>query len=259
MATVFKLDSTDFNNTLDQYMDLSRKELFNEVNRRAARICARAISLTPRANIDKIVRDMKAVEVVKASYIKTTKTGQKASLGKGGKTTQGKRTVSYMGKAEAFAIANWRLARGKRLGFYRKFPNSFAGPGRGKSGGTASQFYDRFVTTHRSSRGYIASGWLKAFNLFSSIAKGQVMPKGTEPDVKRTIKFFPALKGTAGRGYGKPAQMVGDVFKAVFANAARGVEKIGRMPLRVAIRAEELDMKTYIEDRMQKIFNNIAR
>ena len=148
MSTVFKLDSTDFNNTIEQYISLSRKELLTEVNRRAANICARAVNLTPRANIDKIVRDMKAVEVVKASYVKTTKKGEKVALGKGGKTTQGKRTVSYMGKAEAFAIANWRLARGKRLGFYRKFPNSFAGPGRGKSGGTASQFYDRFVTTH---------------------------------------------------------------------------------------------------------------
>lgn len=255
MATVFKLDSTDFNNTIEQYISLSRKELLTEVNRRAANICARAVNLTPRANIDKIVRDMKAVEVVKASYIKTTKKGEKVALGKGGKTTQGKRTVSYMGKAEAFAIANWRLARGKRLGFYRKFPNSFAGPGRGKSGGTASQFYDRFVTTHRSSSGYIAAGWLKAFNTLREMVKGV---KTLQPD-KNVANYFKTLKGSAGRGFAKPATMIGDVFKAVFANAARGIDRVGRMPLRVAMRLEENDMKDYIARKNQQLLNTLAR
>jgi len=256
MATVFKLDSTDFNNTIEEYISLSRKELLTEVNRRAANICARAVNLTPRANIDRIVRDMKAIETVKASYVKTTKRkGEFVALGKGGKTTQGARTVGYMGKAEAFAIANWRLRRGKALGFYRRFPNSFAGPGRGKSGGTASQYFDRFVTTHRSSSGYIAAGWLKAFNTLREMVKGV---KTLQPD-KVVANYFKTLKGSAGRGFAKPAMMVGDVFKAVFANAARGIDKVGRMPLRVAMRLEENDMKDYIARKNQQLLNTLAR
>lgn len=256
MATVFKLDSTDFNNTIEQYISLSRKELLTEVNRRAANICARAVNLTPRASLNRIIKDMKAIETVKASYVKETKKrGQYVALSKGGKTTQGKRTVGYMGKAQSFAIANWRLRRGKSMGFYRRFPSSFAGPGKGKSGGTASQFYDRFVTTHRSSRGYIAAGWLKAYNTLKEVIVGA---RTVQPD-KGIVNYFRSLKGSAGRGFGKPAVMIGDVFKAVFANAARGIDRVGRMPLRVAMRLEENDMKDYIERKNQQLLNTLAR
>ena len=58
MATLFKLDATEFNQTIDKYLELSRRERVNELNRRAANICARAANLTPRANPDRIVRDM---------------------------------------------------------------------------------------------------------------------------------------------------------------------------------------------------------
>ena len=255
MSKLAYLDTSEFNKTLEKYLELSRKELVDEVNRRAANVCARAINLTPRANPDKIVRDMKAIETVKASYIK--KSG-KEGLSKGGKTTQGKRTIGYMGKPEAFKIANWRLKRGKALGFYRKFPNSFAGPGKGKTGGTASAFYDRFVTTHRSSSGYIAAGWLRAYNTFKMVVKNFKTAKEAKPN-PQILKGFAQVKGSAQKGYGKPAQLIGDVFRAVFANAADGVEDYGVRALEDAIRLEEIDMKNKIEEWQQELLNKLAR
>lgn len=253
MPTIFRLDSKEFNQTIDKYISISKKELVNEVNRRAANVCARATSETPRANIEQIVSDMKAIETVKASYIKETKRrGEYVALGKGGKTTQGKSTVGYMGKAESFAIANWRLKRGKTKGFYSQFPNKFAGPGRGKRGGTASEFYQKFVKRARSSSGYVASGWLKAYYFFASIATG----KKLAPD-KQIAGFFKTLKGSAGKGKGIAAVAGGDRVRAIFFNAADGVERVGQEALERAMQIEEADMKTYIARKEQENLNKL--
>ena len=255
MATLFKLDATEFNQTIDKYLELSRRDRVNELNRRAANICARAANLTPRASPDRIVRDMKAVETVMASYVKVTKRkGESVALGKGGKTTQGKSTVGYMGKAEAFAIANFRLQRGKRMGFYSKFPKNFAGPGRGNSGGTASQFYQRFVKRARSSSGYIAAGWLPAFRHFSQIAKGKTIKIKGGLD-----EFFKKLKGSAGQGFGIEATPVGDKVKAIFVNTANGAGKIGQRALQDALREEQQDLVIGIEKNEQRILNTVNR
>jgi hypothetical protein len=255
MATIFKLDATEFNQTIDKYLELSRRERVNELNRRAANICARAANLTPRASPDQIVRDMKAIETVMASYVKVTKRkGESVALGKGGRTTQGKSTVGYMGKTEAFAIANFRLQRGKRMGFYSKFPKNFAGPGRGNSGGTASAFYQRFVKRARSSSGYIAAGWLPAFRHFSQLAKGQTIKIAGGLD-----KFFKTLKGSAGQGFGIEAIQAGDKVKAIFVNAAKGAGKIGQRALQDALKQEQLDMIPYIERKEQEALNKANR
>jgi hypothetical protein len=196
MGNLFKLDATEFNRTIDLYLDLTNKDRIDELNRRAANICARATSLTERADQEDIIGDMKAIETVTASYVKKTKRkGEYVALSKGGKTTQKQATVNYMGSQEAFKIANWRLARGKTLGFYNKFPSKLAGPGRGKKGGTASQFYNKFVKRAKSSAGYIAAGWLPAFYHFVS----KTNKKTIQPD-RVILKFFRTLKGSAGMG-----------------------------------------------------------
>lgn len=255
MPSIFRLDSTEFNQTVEKYIQVSKKELVNEVNRRAANVCARATSETPRADIEKIVKDMKAVETVAASYVKETKRrGQYVALGKGGKTTQGKSTVQYMARGEAFAIANWRLKRGRAKGFYGSFPKNFAGPGRGKSGGTASAFYSKFVKRARSSSGYIAAGWLKAYYYFASIATGRKLA----PD-QRISKFFKTLRGSAGMGRGIAAVSGGDRVRAIFFNAADGVEKIGQEPLERALQIEEADMKSYLDRKEQENLNKVNR
>ncbi len=259
MKNLMTLDAREFNKTLDIYLDMSRKERYNELNRRAANICARAASLTPRADIDDIVNDMKATETVTASYVKTTKKkGETVALGKGGKTTQGKSTIGYLGSAEAFRIANWRLARGKRMGFYsgkRGFPAKLAGPGRGKKGGTASEFYQKFVKRARSSSGYLAAGWLPAFYYFKKLTIG----KTVKPDSTLT-KFFSALKGSAGGGFGISNILASsDLVKAIFVNTASGISKIGSRSLQNAINEEEQDMKIYLARKEQELADKANR
>jgi hypothetical protein len=142
------------------------------------------------------------------------------------------------------------------MGFYKNFPaKSFAGPGRGKSGGTASQFYSKFIKRARSSAGYIAAGWLPAFNHFSKIDIGKTVKFD-----KVLSKFFPTLTGSAGLGFGIEAiQASGDVVKAIFANAAAGANKIGQLALQDAVKEEEEDMKKYILPREKALADKAIR
>jgi len=116
MGNFFKLDAREFNRTIDLYLDLTNRDRIDELNRRAANICARAAGLTPRSNLEDIVNDMKASQSTK--YLKTTKRMGTYLAERKGKNPK----ITYFAEkakaVEAFAIANWRLARGKRMGFY---------------------------------------------------------------------------------------------------------------------------------------------
>jgi hypothetical protein len=256
MGNFFKLDAREFNKTIDLYLDLTNRDRIDELNRRAANICARAASLTPKADLEDIVNDMKASQSTK--YLKTTKKRGTYLAERKGKNPK----ITYFAEkakaVEAFAIANWRLARGKRMGFYsgkRPFPNKLAGPGKGKKGGTASEFYNKFVKRARSSAGYIAAGWLPAYYHFSNLAS-----RKAKPIDKNLAKYFKALKGSAGLGYGiENVLAAGEVVKAVFVNAASGIGKIGQLALQNAINEEEADMKTKIAQEQQKIADKVNR
>ena len=163
------LDASDFNKTLQRYMELSGRFYVDETNRRAANICLRAMAKTKGADIEAIRKSLKADEVIEESYISVSKKGKETErLRKNPK-------LMYMGRKEAFKIATWRIRRGKNKGFYQSFPRSLAGPGRGHKGrsGSASIFYNKLVKTSRSASGYIAAGWIPAYNFFKSLgAKG---------------------------------------------------------------------------------------
>jgi len=258
MGNFFKLDAREFNRTIDLYLDLTNRDRIDELNRRAANICARAAGLTPKANLEDIVNDMKASQSTK--YLKTTKRRGTYLAERKGKNPK----ITYFAEkakaVEAFAIANWRLARGKRMGFYsgkRPFPNKLAGPGRGKKGGTASEFYDKFVKRARSSAGYIAAGWLPAYYHFSNLVGRKAKPMAID---RNLAKYFRALKGSAGLGFGiENVLAAGEVVKAVFVNAASGIGKIGQLALQNAINAEEEDMKIKIAQEQQKIADKANR
>jgi hypothetical protein len=74
------------------------------------------------------------------------------------------------------------------------------------------------------------------------------------------VKYFRALKGSAGLGYGIDNVLAaGEVVKAVFVNAASGIGKIGQRALQDAINAEEADMKVKIAQEQQKIADKVNR
>ena len=250
------LDTTDFNKTLQRYMELSGRFYVDETNRRAANICLRAMAKTKGADIEAIRKSLKADEVIESSYVSVSKKGKESvRLRKNPK-------VMYMGKKEAFQIATWRIRRGKNKGFYQSFPRSLAGPGRGNKGrsGSASMFYNKLVKTSRSASGYIAAGWIPAYNFFKSLGVKGPEPTETKKASKSLMKRFSILKGSANFGGGVAATI--GKCRAVFGNSADGADivKTGAWRgLQSAMNDEEADMKVYIERKNQEIADKLKR
>ena len=248
------LDAKDFNKTLQRYMELSGRFYVDETNRRAANICLRAMAKTKGADIEAIRKSLKADEVIESSYVSVSKKGKESvRLRKNPK-------LMYMGKSEAFKIATWRIRRGKNKGFYQSFPRSLAGPGRGNKGrsGSASIFYNKLVKTSRSASGYIAAGWIPAYNFFKSLGVKGPEPTEAKKASKSLMKRFSILKGSANFGGGVAATI--GKCRAVFGNSADGADvvKTGAWRgLQSAMNDEEADMKVYIERKNQEIADKL--
>jgi len=248
------LDTTDFNKTLQKYMELSGRFYVDETNRRAANICLRAMAKTKGADIEAIRKSLKADEVIESSYVSVSKKGKETvRLRKNPK-------LMYMGKKEAFKIATWRIRRGKNKGFYQDFPRSLAGPGRGHKGrsGSASIFYNKLVKTSRSASGYIAAGWIPAYNFFRSLGLKGKEPQEAKKASKSLMKRFSVLKGSAHFGGGVAATI--GKCRAIFGNSADGADTAragGWMGLQSAMNDEEADMKVYIERKNQQIADKL--
>jgi len=251
---VIVLDASEFNKTLQKYMGLSGRFYVDETNRRAANICLRAMAKTKGADIEAIRKSLKADEVIESSYVSVSKKGKETvRLRKNPK-------LMYMGKKEAFKIATWRIRRGKNKGFYQDFPRSLAGPGRGHKGrsGSASIFYNKLVKTSRSASGYIAAGWIPAYNFFRSLGLKGKEPQEAKKASKSLMKRFSVLKGSAHFGGGVAATI--GKCRAIFGNSADGADTAragGWMGLQSAMNDEEADMKVYIERKNQQIADKL--
>ena len=232
MANVFKLDTKDFNTTIDKYIELRNIDYLKEVNRRAANIIMKAMEYTKRTNPDKVIGELGAIQQVRRL---------KKGLGK--ETKAKKNRFFYKGSPVGYKIFNWR----------RKFRKQSLPPalrGKGLGGKEMGEKYNSFVKAVRRSCAYIVAGWLPALNRYKQ--------QGIK-DAKSDIKKEPARQTSAGKGYAIPAQRSGDFIKTIFANTANAVDKIGVAPLRLAFRIEELDMKTYIERKEQERLNKLKR
>jgi len=230
--TVFKLDTTDFNKTIDRYVSERNVDFVKEANRRAANIIMNAMKYTKRTNPSRVVAELGAIEKIR--------------LLKSGKETKAKRNREfYKGTPAGFKIFNWR----------RKFRPESLPPklrGGGLGGKEMGRLYNSFVKSAKRSCAYVVSGWLPALNRYKEI--------GVRPSVKQEQgqqKRSPSTKTSAGKGYAIPALSAGDYIKTVFVNAVNGIEKIGQAPLRLAFRLEELDMKQYIERKEQERLNKL--
>jgi len=230
--SVFKLDTTDFNKTIDRYVSERNVDFVKEANRRAANIIMNAMKYTKRTNPARVVAELGAIEKVR--------------LLKSGKETKAKRNREfYKGTPAGFKIFNWR----------RKFRSESLPPklrGGGLGGKEMGRLYNSFVKSAKRSCAYVVAGWLPALNRYKEI--------GVKPSVRQEQgqqKRSPSAKTSAGKGYAIPAQSAGDYIKTVFVNAVNGIEKIGQAPLRLAFRLEELDMKQYIERKEQERLNKL--
>jgi len=232
MLTKFKLDTTDFNKTIDRYVQERNVDFVKEANKRAANIIMKAMQYTKRTNPARVIAELGAIEKVR--------------LLKSGKETKAKKNREfYKGTPAGFKIFNWR----------RKFRPESLPPklrGKGLGGKKMGVLYNSFVKSAKRSCAYVVAGWLPALNIYREI--GVKLGK-QEAGQKRS----PSPRTSAGKGYARPAFAAKDFIKTTFANAVNGIDKIGRAPLRLAIRLEELDMKQYIENKEQERLNKLQR
>jgi len=231
MNNSFKLDTKDFNQTIDRYIKLRNTDYLTEVNRRAANIIMKAMQYTTRTNPDKVVSELGATQQVR-----------RLKGGTGRETKAKKNRDFYKGGIAGYKIVNWR----RRVG-PQSLPPGLRGKGLG--GKAMGAKYDSFVKAARRSCAYIVAGWIPALNRYKE--------QGIK--IKSDIKRSPSKKTSAGKGYAIPAQRAGDYLKTIFANSANGVEKIGVKPLQIAFRLEEQDMREFMEREEQKRLNKLKR
>jgi hypothetical protein len=231
MDNGFKLDTKDFNQTIDKYIKFRNADYLTEVNRRAANIIMKAMQFTKRTDPSKVVSELGATQQVR-----------RLKGGTGRETKAKKNRDFYKGGIAGYKIFNWRR---------RVRPQSLPPPLRGKGlgGKEMGQKYDSFVKSARRSCAYIVAGWIPALNRYKQ--------QGIK--IKSDIKRSPSQRTSAGKGYAIPAQRVGDFLKTTFANSANGVEKVGVKPLQTAIQLEEQDMRLFMEREEQKRLNKLKR
>jgi len=230
MASVFKLDSTRFNDTIDKYVQMRNVDFVYECNRRAINIIMKAMQETKKTNPLRVQAELQA--------------RAESALTKTGKISKRKKFKAfYKGSPVGYKILNWRK---------KHRPESLIKELRGKPVGGKSMGlqFNRFVSSAKSSCRYITEGWRPALNIYKKIGMSILRaPK----DAKRT----PAPQTSAGKGYAVPAKRAGDYIRSIFANTANGVGKIGVSALRKAFAREELDMKSKIEEMEQKRLNKL--
>jgi len=231
MDNVFKLDTKEFNQTIDKYIKYRNADYLTEVNRRAANIIMKAMKFTKRADPSKIASELRAIQQVR-----------KLKGGMGKETKAKKNRDFYKGSPVGYKIFNWR----------RKNRPSSLRPklrGKGLAWEQMGTQFDAFVKATKSSCNYIVAGWIPALNRYKQ--------QGVK--IQSDIKRSPSPQTSAGKGYAVPAQRAGDFLKTIFANTANGVEKIGAKPLQIAIQLEEQDMRLKMEQDEQKRLNKLKR
>jgi len=231
MDNSFKLDTKDFNQTIDKYIKFRNDDYLTEVNRRAANIIMKAMQYTKRADASKIASELRAIQQVR-----------KLKGGTGRETKAKKNRDFYKGSPVGYKIFNWRR---------RHRPSSLrpALRGKGLAWEQMGTQFDAFVKATKSSCAYIVAGWMPALNRYKQ--------QGIK--AKSDIKRSPSKQTSAGKGYAIPAQRAGDYLKTIFANSANGIEKIGLKPLQIAFSIEEKDMREFMEREEQKRVNKLKR
>jgi hypothetical protein len=236
--TVFKLDTAEFNRTIDKFVIERNLDFVKEANRRAVNIIMKAMEETKKANPLKVEADLRVASV------ESFKTPRQLKFNKEPKRKKFK--AFYKGSPVGYKIFNWR----------RKNRPSSLRPdlrGKGLAWEQMGTQFDAFVKATKQSCAYIVAGWLPALNTYKEI--GVKLEKKQPPGQKRS----PAPQTSAGKGFAIPALKAGDFIKTIFFNTANGVEKVGKAALQKAFIREEQDMKVKLAEMEQKRLNKLRR
>lgn len=218
------INTSGLNDQIQRSLKRTSKTVPEIVNQRSLNVAGRAMNETPRADKERIVREVGEVGEV-ARRLKVTKSGR---LKRGGKIFAG--SSSQTGVPLAALIINKRRAS-KGL--------------KGLNGKEMERAIVKMVAGRKRSVGFEASAWIPAQRELSSRLKKPFRIGRT-----KGIAIYGRPKGEA-----RPATS-GFNASATIVNNAKEIQKVGTPALQKGIQAEEQDLKKHLlEKDMKEIFD----
>jgi len=226
-----KIDDREFQQTLREYVMVSKRTIPEIVNTKAYYIVRRAIYETPKA--DKMVIGKSLAGLIYA--YKDTKGGARRML----------KTVTRYGRWNqatqvplAALLVNWKRGQMGKAGLY---------------GQNMAAAVKGFIASRQRSVAFIRSGWLPALRILAPFVKNKA---GAAPLDSET-KQYGRARGRAtpaSEGFHVSATIVnaiGEGAKDADAKAA-ALDKYAQPALQRAFDAEEASMRQYMEDELRK-------
>ena len=231
------INSKPFESVFEKYIQRRKVDIAKELNRRAANIIMKAMEETPRVDAGSIPKELGA-DLIRVNQ-RMIKSGKRKGM-----LTKGKLVyAANPQERKPYRIFNWR----------RRFrPDSL--PQRLKGNPTGNKkmkgLISKFISSVKSSCGYIGAGWIPALKVFLTASKGQSLKTNdASKGLQRRFKYIENNK-YAKAGYGNLANPRDVIMRATFGNAARGADKVAKQPLITAMNREVTDMKLYIEGKI---------
>ena len=168
MLQIDLLNQTKFIHKLQQYQQVSKKNMADVINQKLGDVAVTAIGTTYRTNTAQIASELQRVE----SQVVTKKVFKPFGLTKSGKVKKrkiGEYAVGYKAKSVSYAgtykLVNW-LLKNRGLPTLGKTKLGIGGLGMGTKLGTIGALARRLVAGRKRSVNYIRNGWAAAAAVF---------------------------------------------------------------------------------------------
>lgn len=172
MLQIDLLNQTKFIHKLQQYQQVSRKNMADVINSKLGDVAVTAIGTTYRTNTAQIASELQRVE----GKMVTKKVFKPIGLTKSGKVKKrkiGEYNVGYKAKSVAYLgtykLVNW-LLKNRGLPTLGKTKLGVGGLGMGTKPGTIGALARRLVAGRKRSVNYIRNGWAAAASVFGKRA-----------------------------------------------------------------------------------------
>jgi hypothetical protein len=185
MITVELLNQAKFMHKLQQYQQVSKKNMADVINQKLGDVAVTAIGTTYRTNTAQIASELQRVE----SQVVTKKVFKPFGLTKSGKVKKrkiGEYAVGFKAKSVSYAgtykLVNW-LLKNRGLPTLGKTKLGTGGLGMGNTPGTIGALARRLVAGRKRSVNYIRNGWAAAAAVFgkrASLTRGDYSQKAIQ-------------------------------------------------------------------------------
>jgi len=248
MLTISLLNQAKFVHKLQQYQQVSRKNMADVINSKLGDVAVTAIGTTYRTNTAQIASELQRIE----TKTKTKKVFKPIGFDSKGRLKKRKigqflvkesKSVAYSG---TYKLVNW-LLKNRGLPTLGKTKLGLGGLGMGNKPGTIGALARRLVAGRKRSVNYIRNGWAAAAAIFG---KGANLVRGDYS--KEAIKRL----GGGVMADDKNAKMEGIIFNRagdkdtryfpVRKRAISGAVKVGMPGLKMAIDKVMKDMDVYL-------------